>query len=150
MNRLTKFVGCGAICIVTVLSIGQYRARRERARAVADARAYVDATEGDALCPPDGRPWAPPGSNAFIIVASASCSACKATKSFDQEIDEYGRNHGQPVFYVLDDRPINHDRDRELTSLGRKVIRMHSLHEFGLARVPTIARVDSHGIIQSK
>jgi hypothetical protein len=145
-----KWLACGVLLVGTTVSTGLYSRYRLQKPERQQRSEYVDAMEGDRVCRPGYEAWAKPGSQAFVIVASATCGACLAVKSFDEEIYQYAVAHMMPVFYVLSDKPENRERERELVSWKRSVLRVHSLLDFGLARVPTVARVDHRGVIQSR
>ncbi len=102
------------------------------------------------MCRPGRQPWSQIGSEAFVIAASASCEACRAAKSFDEEVFSYATAHRMPVYYVFSGSSANRNRERELVLAGRHVISVPSLQRFGLARVPSVARVDSRGVIRSR
>ncbi len=150
-SRLIKVatpIGLSVLIILVVCLYVRGRARVPPPSAMASM--YIDAMEGDRLCRPDGGAWASPGSTAFVFAVSATCSACTATKTFDEEVYEYAMARRLPVYFALSERQENRSRVQELTSAGRKVVRVKSLQDLGLARIPTIARVDDHGVIQSR
>jgi len=110
---------------------------------------HLDATEGDILCRPGGGFWGVKGSQAILIVASGTCGSCQADLPFEERLSNSAREHAIPVYYVLANRESNRGRIKELRSGGRNVIAVQSLQQFGIARVPTVARVDASGRILS-
>jgi hypothetical protein len=125
-RTLRWFVYAAALAIVVSLASVREKRPVPAARSISPHE-YVDAIEGDSICRPGGRAWAPPGSDAFVIVASATCSACQLTKPFDEEVYRYAKTRSIPVFYVLSDKPENRERERELAADGRNVIRSASV-----------------------
>ena len=111
---------------------------------------HSDAVEGDILCRPGGAPWGVRGSEGILIVASGTCGSCQADIPFEERLWSNAQERAIPVYYVMAERDSNRDRIKELRSGGRSVIAVESLQQFGIARVPTIVRVDNVGRILSK
>ncbi len=108
---------------------------------------YVEGGVGDVVCRPDGHLWTSSG-DAFVIVGSATCAACSLSKPFEEELDDYAKQHGIPIFYVLANGPQGDQRERELRAQGKTVIRTN-LHDFGITGIPAFLRVNDRGVIQS-
>jgi hypothetical protein len=146
--RLSSWrTGVVVIAAICVLGLGGCHAA---ARSSAPKASRLDAIEGDMLCRPGGAAWGVRGSEAILIVASGTCGSCQADLPFEERLWLSAREQGLPVYYVIADRDSNRARIGELRSGGRTVISLDSLQEFGIARVPTIARLDNSGRILSK
>jgi hypothetical protein len=109
----------------------------------------VDATVGDRVCRQGGKPWAPEGSKAFVIVTSPICGACRLSKDFSDELYAYGKRNGIPVFYVVGERSSLDLGAHEIASTGAFVLRAN-LSRFGIMQEPTFLRVSSEGIVESR
>jgi hypothetical protein len=113
------------------------------------AKVFIEAQPGDVICRHDGEPWSKAGALAFVIVTSPStCSACRASLDFGDELCAYGRAHSIPVYYVVPNRSAADSGALEIKSTGRVVLR-EDLTEFGIVNLPTYLRVDNFGVIRS-
>jgi hypothetical protein len=139
----------GAPAVMSLVMVS-FRAYHSVTRPPKSSMNRLDAVEGDVLCRPGGKPWGLKGSEAILIVASGTCDFCQADIPFEESLWRTAKTESIPVYYILADRDSNRNRIRELRSSGRTVMVVKSLRQFGLARVPTIARVDDSGRVLSK
>ncbi len=137
-----------AICLAAVAAFAAYGFRKSAHPGQSGVQPFVEAVQGDSVCRPDGDPWNRSGGGAFVIASLATCGACQQQIPFDEEVYRYATAHGIPVYYFLGAQARNDGRARELRDAGRTVLR-GSLAVAGLERVPTIARINNSGVIES-
>ncbi len=142
-----KTIAAAAIPIGAILlwHSGLWRVKSQREV----SKYQIDAMEGDILCHPQQKEWTGHKPAALVVVTSGICSACVASKEFDQEVSEYFRNQGLPTYYVLPQNDRSNESARDLAALGKNVIRAN-LNSFGVTGVPTLLRVDRGGRIVTK
>ena len=138
--------------LVAAASMGwllwQVEQRYRRTRGTNSAEAYIDAREEDSLCRPDRKAWNNSKKGAFVIAAIAGCPACEVAKPLEARIEDYGRVHEIPTFYVVNAGAKDEKLAIELKAAGKVVLRIEP-RVFGVTKVPTFMRVDDGGNIQA-
>jgi hypothetical protein len=100
--------GAGALAVMTVVITG-FLAHHSVTRPPEGSMNTPDAVERDVLC--RGGSWGVEGSEAILIVASATCDSCQADIPFEENLWRTAKAPALPVYYILAGRNSNRDRN---------------------------------------